>query len=452
MSSVTESGLPPARASPSSAEKDTTVPTQSNSHPPVGGNTQKSFDHASFPDGGLQAWLTVAGAPFSRTYQISYTSSFGVYQDFYVREYITNVSPSAVSWIGSTNAFITIAGGVISGRLYDRGYFYHLIWGGCSLSVFSLFMLSLAKPNHYYQVFLAHGIGAGLGGGIIYIPSVAVMSQYFQRRRALAMTIVASGASLGAVIHPIMLNHLFHSKLGFGNSVRASAGLVGGLLLIACCLMRTRLPVQKKHVDQRQILRKLVKDKPYVFTSLALFTFSIGFYFPQFYLQLDATTHHLSPTFSFYSLVIVNFCSGFGRIASGLVANKINVADMVVVSSFAISVVIFGMIGLASVTSVVLIGVFYGFFIGIYVGLNGPLLVMLTSDLSELGVRMGIAYLFSGLGNLIGPPISGALLTDKFIWWKPAVFNGAMTMLGASFYLLMAIFHRRALTTGASKS
>lgn len=124
---------------------------------------------------------------------------------------------------------------------------------------FSLFMLSLAKPNHYYQVnvrvfciipiltarwqiFLSQGLGAGIGTGMMYIPSVAVVSQYFQRRRALAMTIVASGSSMGAIIHPIMLNNTLNGSLGFANGVRASAGLVSGLLLIACLLIRTHQP------------------------------------------------------------------------------------------------------------------------------------------------------------------------------------------------------------------
>lgn len=76
------------------------------------------------------------------------------------------------SWIGSLNAFLVISGGLIAGRLYDRGYLcvrssfsticsllnldalhsYHLLYGGSLLLAFSLFMLSLAKPNQYYQV------------------------------------------------------------------------------------------------------------------------------------------------------------------------------------------------------------------------------------------------------------------------------------------------------------
>jgi len=103
-------------------------------------------------------------------------------------------------------------------------------------------MLSLAKPDQYYQagiyfslhgsatdytqVFLSQGIGSGCAAGLLYIPSMAVVSQYFRKRRALVMTFVASGACLGAVVHPIMLNNTLNGSLGFANGVRASAGLV----------------------------------------------------------------------------------------------------------------------------------------------------------------------------------------------------------------------------------
>lgn len=104
-----------------------------------------------------------------------------------------------------------------------------------------------------------------------YVPSVAVISQHFAKKRALAMTIVASGASFGAVIHPILLNHTLDSHLGFGNAVRASAGLVSGLLLIACLLMRTRIPVQPKSSTTRAttIVTRLTRDLAYVAATLA---------------------------------------------------------------------------------------------------------------------------------------------------------------------------------------
>jgi MFS family permease len=54
-------------------------------------------------------------------------------------------------------------------------------------------MLSLVQPHHYYQNFLAQGVGMGLGMGFMFLPALAVTSHYFRARRALAMGIVIAG-------------------------------------------------------------------------------------------------------------------------------------------------------------------------------------------------------------------------------------------------------------------
>lgn len=54
------------------------------------------------------------------------------------------------------------------------------------------------------------------------------------------MGVSSSGASLGALLHPLMLNHVIHGPLGFANGVRVSAGLVGGAWLVGGLLTRTR--------------------------------------------------------------------------------------------------------------------------------------------------------------------------------------------------------------------
>ncbi|THV06305.1 mycorrhiza-upregulated monocarboxylate permease [Dendrothele bispora CBS 962.96] len=158
------------------------------------------------PEGGWSAWLTVLGSFLVQFCGFGYTSSFGVYQDFYARHYLTSSSASTISWIGSVNAFCVISGGIIAGRLFDRGHFYWLLYGGSILISFSLFMLSLAEPNQFYQIFLSQGLGHGIGAGMIYVPSIAIVAQYFRQKRSLVMTMVASGSSLGAII--LTSNHV----------------------------------------------------------------------------------------------------------------------------------------------------------------------------------------------------------------------------------------------------
>lgn len=291
-----------------------------------------------------------------------YTSSYGVFQDFYTQTYLTNSTPSAIAWIGSVNALLIFSVGLVSGRLLDRGAFYHVMKIGCFLQCFFLFMLSLAKPNGYYQIFLSQGIGSGIAIGITNVPSIAVVSHHFQRRRAFVMGLVVVGASMGSILHPIMLNNLINGRLGFANGVRASAGMIGCLLLIAYLLMRTRLPPQPQAVSYTRVFQNSLRDRAYICACLGMAAFEVGFFFVAFYLQLDSRLHGLSEGFSFYSLTIFNAGSFFGRLTASVVSAYMGIPSAIIGCSFISSALIFSMIGLHSVASVSLIGVSYGFF------------------------------------------------------------------------------------------
>ena len=54
-------------------------------------------------------------------------------------------------------------------------------------------MLSLAHLNRFHEIFLAQGVGVGLGAGLIYTPSVAIQAHYWTKRRAFAMGLVITG-------------------------------------------------------------------------------------------------------------------------------------------------------------------------------------------------------------------------------------------------------------------
>jgi len=117
------------------------------------GTLDKDSDEGSeFQEGGIRGWATVIGAILLQFCGLGYSNAFGVFQDYYTRVYIKNESASTIAWIGSVNVFLILISGGYVGALYDRGYFYHLLYGGTFLTSFSLFMLSLIKPDHFYQV------------------------------------------------------------------------------------------------------------------------------------------------------------------------------------------------------------------------------------------------------------------------------------------------------------
>ncbi|KAJ6529658.1 major facilitator superfamily domain-containing protein [Mycena capillaripes] len=421
------------------ATPETLTPDTTPSTPP---KSELALTPPTFPEGGLHAWATVAGAFLVQFCGVGCEIDIQYFADFYTRDYLTQSSSSAISgvslWIGSINAFIVLSGGLVTGRIYDRGYFYHLMWGGSLLQCFSLFMLSFCKREHWYQIFLAQGLGVGVGAGTVFISTVALISHYFRERRALAMTIASSGTSLGALVHPIMLNNTFRS-LGFANAVRASAGLVSGLLLIACLLMHPRLPPPTTHTPFWKSLRRFAHDIPYVLSIIAMTTYTAGFYFVVFYLQLDAVKHGIPQTLAFYSLVILNASGFVGRLSSGLLGHQLGIFNMITAAAAVSSILILCVIALKSIASVVVIALIFGYSSSIFIALSAPLVAALTDDIGELGQSIP-SPTFS-----LGPPIHGALLTAQFKWWRPALFSGCMTFIsfGLSIGMLIAIRRKK---------
>ncbi|KAG2039268.1 major facilitator superfamily domain-containing protein [Suillus americanus] len=388
-------------------------------------NSQTACSESGPPDSGFRAWGTVFGCFLMQFCGFGYISSFGVYQDYYTRIYLLNHSPSAISvrWIGALTSFLAINVTLISGPLYDRGWFYHLVIMGSLLQSLSLFVLSFAKPGQFYMIFMVQGILSGIGMGLMYGPSLAVVSQHFSRRRTLVMSLVTSGTPLGSMIHPIMLNHLLNGTVGFARGVRVSASFVSALLLIACLFMRTReLPVST--VSYTAVARKCSREVLFILMTVGILLCQTGYFFPVFYLQLDSIKHGIDVHFSFYSFVIMNAACVIGRCTAGMIATYAGVLNFTIASTVASSAIIISMIALSDVASVVVLGLAYGYFYGVYVALTVPLMTEFTPDLSELGARMGICFAFTAFSGLLSGPISGALLGSQYRWWIPSLFSG----------------------------
>lgn len=207
--------------------------------------------------------------------------------------------------------------GMVTGRLFDEGYFHYLMCFGSLWSVFALMMVSLAKD--FYSIFLSQGIALGLGFGTLFLPAIGIVSHHFATRRALAVGIVVSGSSLGGVIFPVrkasMLSPLPLCSQSDSTSRSCSTSssmealvlsgvsapqqyvpfhrppsplicstvtevhgheqfMVLGCLLIANLIMSTRLPPRKErppHMQVKPNVKSILTDAPYLLTVCAMF-------------------------------------------------------------------------------------------------------------------------------------------------------------------------------------
>ena len=136
---------------------------------------------------------------------------YGVYQTYYESQKLGQESESNIAWIGSLQGGLLLIVCFFAGPVYDAGYFKTLIYTGAILNVVGMMMTSICK--NYWQTVLAQGVAVGVGSGLLYLPGASVISQYFEKKRALAFGIAAVGSNVGRLRNqnprrrPLLIDH-----------------------------------------------------------------------------------------------------------------------------------------------------------------------------------------------------------------------------------------------------
>ena len=181
-----------------SSQSDVDLHSEKNSLDPEATreDAQTTFDDV--PDGGFPAWLQVAAAFLMFMNTAGIFNSYGVYQGFYTQGPLRSISGSKISWIGSLQGCLTLLTCILTGPLYDLGYLHSLVNVGTFAIVFGMMMTSIC--HEYWQFVLAQGVVVGFGNGLLFLPSIAIVPQYFSKNKALASGIVAAGSSIGTFL------------------------------------------------------------------------------------------------------------------------------------------------------------------------------------------------------------------------------------------------------------
>ncbi|TVY13542.1 Aspyridones efflux protein apdF [Lachnellula arida] len=353
---------------------------------------------------------------------------------YYSLGFLSDHSISQLAWIGSSAPFIHSIIGMPVGRLYDG---------------------ILSPPRRadgrictkYYQVFLCQGLLIGLSTGFLSQPTI----HYFEKRRAFVMGIATSGASLGGVVYPMLLNNLF-TQYGFAWGVRIAGFMIFALLIFANFAMTTRLPTRHRgratvHAASSgdlinavapenipKINWKTFLNPAYVISIIGMAFIMVGATFPFSYLQVFAEANHvIDENFAFYVLSIMMSGSVFGASFWAYVADHYGSLNVVIFAIFICGGLQWALLGANIRVAVAMIGVIYGFFSSADQALMTPVFATLSLNVTELDQRMGYGYFLIGIGSLVGPPITGALLGADKVWWKAILFSSAALQLGGSF-------------------
>ncbi|RDW72525.1 MCT family MFS transporter [Aspergillus mulundensis] len=381
-------------------------------------------------DTGYAPWLQVLGSWFLFFNSWGVVNTWGVYQTYYEQNQLSDMSSSDIAWVGSLQSFLLMLFGVVTGPLFDAGYFRALLGFGTVMLPFSFMMVSLSSK--FWHFILCQGICVGLACGCLFVPAVAILPQYFRRRKGLANGIAATGSSIGGVIYPIMFNQL-QKTVGFPWATRAVGFLAFGTCLISLSLMRVRfLPTEKRKLFQLGAF----KEPIFVLFSVGMFMGFMGFYNFLFYVQSYAIeTGIVDDNLGFYLLAMLNAGSTFGRIAPNFLADHTGPLNMLIPAVSITAILSFVWIGVHTVPGIIVLSILYGMFSGGFVSLPPVVMASITKDMRELGTRLGMVFAITSFGLLIGTPIGGAILNDTNDYLGVQLFTGCAIAVAAAIFM-----------------
>lgn len=179
-------------------------------------------------DGGLRAWFQVVGSCLVFANLWGFTFAFGSFQSYFELHLLRSESASSIAWIGTTQVFLLIFGGVLTGPFFDLGYYRAMLLAGAAIETIGVFMTSLC--HEWYQFFLAQGVLMGLGCALLYIPGMALVGRAFKKNRAIALAVTTCGAPTGGIIYTVIFQQLI-PRVGFGWTVRIMGFVMLGKLI-----------------------------------------------------------------------------------------------------------------------------------------------------------------------------------------------------------------------------
>jgi MFS family permease len=331
--------------------------------------------------------------------------------------------------------------GVLLGRMVDRfGIFIPLVVG--TLMMCAGYTAASMAPNLTFYV-LAQGVLVGGGSAVFFAPLIADMSHWFDRRRGIAVAVVAAGNYLAGVVWPTPLQH-FTEVYGWRAAHLGIAAICLVLLIPLVLLTRRQAPMHGTTAAggaQRNFVPRdlgISKNTLQVILCVAGVACCVAMSMPQVHIvaYCGDLGYGVARGAEMLSLML-----GFGiisRLASGFIADRIGGVATLLLGSVlqGSSLVLYYLFD--GLTSLYVISALFGLVQGGIV----PSYAMIVREYfppQEAATRVGITIMATLFGMALGGWMSGAIF-DLTGSYRAAFANGiAWNLVNVSIVLWLLL-------------
>lgn len=306
-------------------------------------------------------------------------------------------------------------GGIFMGRMADRfGIMVPMFIGTILLGVG--FVACAYAPNYWTFVAAQAGIIGLFGVATTFGPLVADISLWFQKRRGIAVAIVASGNYLAGTIWPPILTWAI-AEWGWRNSY-----IVIGLVSMCLMLPLTLLLRQRASLEERPAPTSLNRDTngtPVLQGLLILAGLSccVAMSMPQVHIIAYCADLGYGTA---RGAEMLSLLLGFGvvsRFASGFIADRIGGVGTLIIGSMLQGVALILYIPFDGLTSLYIVSALFGLAQGGIVP-SYALIVRDNFPAREAGFRISLVLTATVLGMALGGWLSGEIydVTGSYTW------------------------------------
>jgi MFS family permease len=328
-------------------------------------------------------------------------------------------------------------GGVAMGRVSDRfGMLAPVACGSVALGtgfIAAAFAFDLTLLAVIYALI-------GLGASATFGPLMADISQWFDRRRGIAVTIAASGNYVGGAIWPPVLQH-FVSGVGW-RPTHIGVGIFCVLATLPLLpLLRRRAPLAGDDASDQITSSQELGLSPNALQALlcaAGAACCVAMAMPQVHIVAYCGDLGYGVARGTEMLSLMLLFGIISRIGSGFVADRIGAVATLLVGSVLQAVALFLYMLFDGLASLYVISALFGLFQGGIVPMYA-IIVRQYFPAQEVGMRLGIVLMATLFGMALGGWMSGVIF-DHTGSYHVAFVNGLLwNLLNVSIALWLLI-------------
>lgn len=316
-------------------------------------------------------------------------------------------------------------GGIAMGWWMDKRGILQPVAFGSMMIALGAFVASYSEGR--WGLWLANGILIGLlGKAAMIAPLIANATRWFDRRRGLAVAIIASGQGVAGAVWPPIIR-LLNDSVGWRETYLYYSIFALCTMLPLAWLIRPRPPVSPHRPSMHGNGEDgRVLGLPSTLVQGALWLAVIGcctaMAMPVVHLVSHGTDLGYSATRAAELLSVLMIAGFVSRIGFGMVADKIGAVPTLLIGSACQGVMLLVFSQVESLTGLYIAAILFG------LGFSGimpcyPLILRMWFPVNQIGWRIAAQYLFAALGMALGGWMAGQIhdLTGSY---TSAFFSG----------------------------